>query len=88
MRKLEGALLLATFAVAVTTAFMVRGLAPAPSGPHQVEITMGEAKTGTFRKTVNGTEVTMDWEWDCTPAGWKKILADWAFICDNPPPEE
>lgn len=41
-------------------------------------------KTGTFSKTLeDGTTVTMDYEWDCTPEGWKKIREDWQYICDN-----
>ncbi len=68
---------------------MRKGLVRAPvQFDNQLRIEMSQTateKTGTLKKTLNGTEVSMDYVWDCTAEGWKRILADWKIICDNPP---
>lgn len=45
-------------------------------------------KTGKLSKILNGTEITLDYDWDCTVEDWRRILAEWKIICDNPPPKE
>lgn len=42
-------------------------------------------KTGQLSKIINGTTVALDYTWDCTVEDWRRVLADWKTICENPP---
>lgn len=43
-------------------------------------------KTGTLSKIVGETTITLNYEWDCTTEGWRKIWNDWMRLCNAIPP--